>query len=430
MIDRGLQLESLLKDIVGDGHVRAAVDADAIDGVAPKRVAVPGSDDEAARILALAYEQGLSVVPRGAGSQLGWGNAPRAIDLVLSTERLDHLVEHAHGDMTATVQAGMSLDALQRKLAENGQTLMLDVPHSDRATIGGLIATNASGSLRGRYGGVRDQILGVTFVRADGVIAHGGGRVVKNVAGYDLPKLLTGSLGTLGLITQATFRLYPVPREMRSLRVTVSSPADATALLLEIQASTLMPTGLLYHTKDTSAGEVLVRFAGIEESVDAQVVTATELIERRGHQVIVVGGAVSGQLWGDLANEPWIDGGIVLKVSVLPTDIGFATEALHGAGGASGWTTQTQIHGHGLGVARIDQTSSSPTTDVVSALGLLGEMLRQRGGSVVVLQAPPEVKSMIDAWGPASDAIPLMRRVKAEMDPRSVLNPGRFIGGI
>ena len=194
-------------------YVREGTALDAIDGRTPTLVLDPASEQEIATVLARCSEHGLAVAPRGGGTKLGWGNPPRALDIVLSLERLGNLVEHAHGDMTATIQAGMRFADVQTALAENGQMLALDVEHPEHATIGGIVATNDSGALRLRYGGVRDQIIGITVARADGVVAHGGGRVVKNVAGYDLPKLYTGSLGSLGIITQATFRLYPLPAE-------------------------------------------------------------------------------------------------------------------------------------------------------------------------------------------------------------------------
>src|SRR5512146_1832754 len=216
---RALQLAEAwaqIERITGPEHVRAAGPEDAIDGVQPQKIVEPGTAEQVAEVLAVASGNGLAVAPRGGGSKLAWGNPPRSLDLVLSTRRMAHVVEHAWGDMTATVEAGCTVAEFQRVLAEHGQRLALDPLWPETATIGGMLATNDSGSLRVRFGSLRDLVIGVTLALADGTLATSGGKVVKNVAGYDLPKLATGSLGTLGVITRAIFRLYPVPKEVRT----------------------------------------------------------------------------------------------------------------------------------------------------------------------------------------------------------------------
>ncbi len=212
-----------LASIVGADHLRTATAPDAVDGVPAQIVVEPGSADELARVLRCANAAGLSVVPRGGGTKLGWGNPPQGADLVLSTARLDQVLEHAWADMTATVEAGSTVGRFQQTLGEHRQRLALDPLWPERATIGGILATNDSGSFRVRFGALRDLIIGITLALPDGTLAKSGGKVVKNVAGYDLPKLATGSLGTLGVITQAIFRLYPLPHEVRSVNFTASS---------------------------------------------------------------------------------------------------------------------------------------------------------------------------------------------------------------
>jgi glycolate oxidase FAD binding subunit len=179
------------------------------------------------RALKIATGAGLQVIPRGGATKMDWGNPPRSGELMLSTRRLNRVVEHAWGDMTATVEAGCTLQQLQQTLAEHGQRLALDPLWPEQATIGGILATNDSGPLRIRFGSLRDLIIGITLALPDGTLAKSGGKVVKNVAGYDLPKLATGSLGTLGIITQAIFRLHPVPRESRTLSFCNSDIATA-----------------------------------------------------------------------------------------------------------------------------------------------------------------------------------------------------------
>ena len=187
----------------------AASELDAVSDRQPRYVAAPASTTEAAALLRAAAELGLTILPRGSGSHLHWGAAPASCDLIVDTRRLDKVIEHAAGDLVVTAQAGVRLDDLADVLASADQRLALDPSIS--GTIGGLIATGAAGPLRFRYGSPRDLLIGVTIVRADGAVAKSGGKVVKNVAGYDLGKLFAGSYGTLGLITQATFRLHPKP---------------------------------------------------------------------------------------------------------------------------------------------------------------------------------------------------------------------------
>ena len=220
-------------------EVRPADQRDPVCGQPARYVAEPASTHEAAALLRAAGDLGLSVLPRGTGSRLDWGCPPRSCDLIVSTARLNQIIEHAAGDLVVTVQAGVHLDALQERLATEGQRLALDPPGG--ATIGGLIATNVTGSLRFRYGAPRDLLIGITIVRADGTTAKAGGKVVKNVAGYDLGKLFAGSYGTLGLITQATFRLHPLP--VASTWVTAQADDAATAAKL-VQAAARSPLAL------------------------------------------------------------------------------------------------------------------------------------------------------------------------------------------
>src|SRR5207245_11465779 len=177
----------------------------------------------------------MAVIPRGGGTKLGWGNPPARADLILSTARLNKIIEHAWADLTVTVEAGCSIQILQQTLAAHGQRLGLDPLWPERATVGGVLSANDSGTVRLRFGALRDLIIGVTIALPDGTLASSGGRVVKNVAGYDLPKLVTGALGTLGVITRAVFRLHPLPRHSRSFTISVSNPREAQQIILAIQ---------------------------------------------------------------------------------------------------------------------------------------------------------------------------------------------------
>ena len=420
-----------LAAIVGVEHVTPATDADAIDGVRPDLVVEPATADEAAAVLAHADRHGLAVTPRGGGTRLGWGNVPARVDLIVSTRRLDRLVEHADGDMTATVQAGIMLRTLNDKLAERGQLLPLDVAWPDQATLGGLIATNDSGPLRLRYGGIRDLLIGVTVVRADGVIARGGGKVVKNVAGYDLPKLFTGSLGTLGLIVEVTFRLYPLPPEAATLSLRADSPEAAGALILEVIGSTLVPTGLALRWSPAEASQVLLRFEGIAPSVTAQVEQARGVASAHGLGDDTLDAPASRRSREDLGTEPWTYGqeGIVARSSVLPSEISALIRAVEEIGGRSGLDALAVVQGHGLGLIGL-RGKDSPVSDevLVGATAELRERIAPRGGTLALLAAPLGVKQRVDVWGPWTDAVPIMHQIKARFDPNGTLNPGRFLG--
>src|SRR5262249_16572783 len=231
-------------DIVGLSHIREARPDDCVVGVPAQMVAEPANAEEVAAILSRCSQTGIAVIPRGGATKLGWGNAPRAANLILSLKRLSRVVEHAHSDLTATVEAGGTIQDFQQALAAHGQRLALDAIWPERATIGGMLATNDSGSLRVRFGALRDLIIGATIALPEGTIARSGGKVVKNVAGYDLQKLMTGSFGTLGIITQATFRLYPLPRTTRTFSITFGDAESANKLAIKLLDSQLAYSGI------------------------------------------------------------------------------------------------------------------------------------------------------------------------------------------
>src|SRR5947208_2316906 len=201
---------------------------------ASAQIVTPASEEDLARVVAEANRRGLKVTPRGGGTKLEWGNPPERVDLVLSTLGLSRVVEHAHGDMTVTAEAGCTYGALQMHVARRGQRLALDNLFPDRATLGGIMATNDSGALRVGFGSLRDLVLGVTVALPDGTLARSGGKVVKNVAGYDLPKLMVGAFGTLGVITQATFRLHPLPAATRTFEFAASSARQCGRFVLAV----------------------------------------------------------------------------------------------------------------------------------------------------------------------------------------------------
>jgi glycolate oxidase FAD binding subunit len=404
-------VESLLTEAV-QGSLARASEGDQVGGMRPRWLASPASVDEVTAVLRLASDSGLAVVPRGAGTRLQWGAAPERCDIVLDLTRLDGLVEHTSGDLVAVVQAGMRLDDLQARLAAAGQWLAVDPPR--RGTVGGLVATAATGPTRLLHGPVRDLVIGTTMVRADGVVAKSGGKVVKNVAGYDLGKLLTGSYGTLGVVVQVAFRLHPLPESSRWVTVPVRSATEAQDVVLRVAHSHLVAAGVELEWPGRS-GEISVRLDGIASGVEARTLDALALLG-------------DGAVDSDSAPAWWgtdpTGGEVLLKVTHEVASLGRALAAIDGAAAAAGADAHTRGSA-AVGTLEVALDGRDPTV-VVSRLR---EAAPAFGGTVVVLDAPAEVKGVVDVWGPVR-GLDLMRRVKDQFDPHRVLSPGRFVGRI
>src|SRR5438874_8683718 len=301
-------------DIIGPTHIREAQQNDCIAGVATQIVAEPGSAEEVAAILSRCSQTGIAVIPRGGGTKLSWGNPPRAADLVLSTKRLNRVIEHAHSDLTATLEAGCTVEHFQQALGVHGQRLALDALWPERATIGGMLATNDSGSLRVRFGALRDLIIGATIVLPDGTVAKSGGKVVKNVAGYDLQKLMTGSFGTLGIITQATFRLYPISKQVRTFSTRLTDAENADRFALRLLDSQLTYTGIQLRAEDRQF-HIDVRLEGAVEALDAQVCQLRMLSSSFQ--------SADDTVW-QAREELFAGQSLVLKINVLPSQLAWS----------------------------------------------------------------------------------------------------------
>jgi glycolate oxidase FAD binding subunit len=375
----------------------------------------PRSERETATLLCEANRAGQAVTPRGGGTKMGWGNPPARAEVVLSTARLNQVIEHAWGDLTVTVEAGCTVGELQRTLALHGQRLAVDVLWPDRATVGGILSTNDSGALRLRYGGLRDLIIGITLALADGTLAKSGGKVVKNVAGYDLPKLATGALGTLGVITRAVFRLHPLPQNARTLTILARDAAEAQKTIDAIQNSQLAHAALQVRLESGEAPQVDILLEGTEAGIAAQELRIRELA---GAAAVVAGSAVeegSAGVWSareQLWDQPGARGRelAIAKFSVLPADIARTVACI----GSGSWSAVVQATGIGW-------LRRAP-----GGMKGLRAAIERSGGSLVILRDAGE----LDAWGTAGDTLPLMHALKEQFDPRGILNPGRFVGGI
>ncbi len=416
-----------LQNIVGDEYVRQAFADDAVDGVEPSLVVEPYSIEETSEVMKLASREGLAVSPRGGGTKMGLGNPPKAVDLILSTARMDAIIEHVPGDQIVRTQAGLKLQDLQDNLAESNQLFGVDPPEGG-ATVGGVVAANASGPRRLRYGTVRDLIIGIKIVLADGTVAKAGGKVVKNVAGYDLSKLFTGSLGTLGIIAEANFRLHPIRESARTVFLEVDQPTQIPQVAQAFTHSTFSQFVLdaLEMRWEDDRGVVAALFEGIEPAVEAQSSAATELLRSHG-EANILGKDEGDEFWESFARRPWATGDVALKIGAPPSELATVLDSVLGAAERAG--VEVRFSGHaGTGVTFVGLSGEDDR--LVDAVEEVREIRVRRGGSVVVQEAPLAIKERLDVWGTVGDYLGLTRRVKEKFDPGYIMNPGRFLGGI
>jgi glycolate oxidase FAD binding subunit len=348
------------------------------------------------------------VVPVGAGTKTGWAAPPTSADLLLDLTALDRIVEHTAGDLVVIAQAGVRIEALAAQLAGAGQALALDPPEPG-ATLGGIVSANASGPRRLRYGTVRDLLIGVTVVLADGTVAHSGGKVVKNVAGYDLGKLYTGAHGSLGVVVSTTWRLHPRPAATAAVTLELPDAAAAAPLALALSRSTLTPTAVELLATVGAGGRLVVLFEAIAESVAAQATSAVALLG---------GGAVSDQPPAEFGQRPGGPDQLLLRLAYAPAALPAVLAALPDG------ATLTASACSGIGYAAL------PAADGVAGLAGLRAALAEHDGTAVVLRVPDALRAGLDHWGPVGDALTLMRQVKDRFDPERRLSPGRFVGGI
>ncbi len=417
-----LDIENEFRAILSPDSVRAARVADAVCGVQPRLVLAPASQQQLAAVLRLANDASLAVIPRGGGTKLSWGNPPQRADLILSTARLDRIIEHVWADLTVSVEAGCTIQKLQSALAQHGQRLALDPLWPESATIGGVLSANDSGSLRLRFGPLRDLIIGVTIALPDGTLASSGGKVVKNVAGYDLPKLVTGALGTLGVVTRAVFRVHPLPHHAETFSVSVGTAEKMQQLILAIQDSKLAHTALQARIAQDAEPVVDILFEGTEAGVAAQEAQFRELagatLVREAPPAVW---SVSQELWNFSDSAV----GALAKITALPAVIARTVEAVRRATSSRKTQWKLTMQATGIGWLCLE---AAPESLHASLCDLRAE-LESAGGSLVLHRRAGALPP-IDAWGQPGDALPLMRAVKKQFDPKSTLNPGRFVGGI
>jgi glycolate oxidase FAD binding subunit len=386
-------------------------------------LAQPESVEALASVLRTGHQQGWAIAPCGQGSKLDWGGIPQRLDVLLSTARLNRLVDHAVEDLTVTAQSGLTLGALQDGLAKRGQWLPLDTLYAESSTLGGLIATAAGGSLRHRYGSMRDWLIGVEFVRADGERSKAGGRVVKNVAGYDLMKLLTGSYGSLAVISQVTLRVYPRPEVFRTLALQAEC-STLDRLARELLRAPLAP--LAFDVLSAAAAKalglaaqmtLLLRFGSVQAGVEEQV---TRLQTRCTGGLIQLT-SVEETIWAQLRRALEDRRHLLLKLGLRSTAaLGLLEQMTTTIPGA---IAHLQL-ASGLGFIRL------PANTSVEQLADLRQRCQTAAGYLTLLEAPPDLKQQFEVWGYTGNALESMRALKRALDPAACLNPGRFVGGI
>ncbi len=409
------------------------------DCLAPSCVIYPKTIAELSKAIALAYEHRLRVLPCGNATKLDWGGLVSRADVVISTAQLNRVIEHCVGDLTVTVESGVKYQDLRAVLAKQGQFLAIDPPYTSNATIGGILATGSAGSLRHRYNSVRDMCLGIEFVRSDGEVVKAGGRVVKNVAGYDLMKLLTGSYGTLGIASRITFRLYPLPEYTQIVAITGAAEAIAQAWQ-KVSTSVLTPTAcdLLSASAiaDLGLGQgmgLVLQFSSLKASVIEQCDRVSVLAKELNLEFQALGEAqefwelLEILIWQDeLRNlaEPAENNHLVCKLGILPSaSVSFLQECEKVFEAQSYYL---QIHaGSGLGILRVEDLQDLEA--IAEQIFKVRNIAESHGGFLTILEAPHKLKFKANVWGYTGNASDLMGKIRDKFDARGLLSPNRML---
>ncbi len=406
-----------------------------VDSAASAYLVFPSTVEKLAEIVKWATQEKYRIIPCGNGSKLDWGGLSQDIQLIVSTQKCDRLIEHAVGDLTVTVEAGIKLTDLQAQLQATNQFLPIDPAFGEQATIGGILATADTGSWRERYGGIRDMVLGISFIRGDGEIAKAGGRVVKNVAGYDLMKLYTGSYGTLGIITQVTLRTYPLPEASKTIALTGDYGAIAQAMQI-LRNSGLTPTAadLVSASVIDKLGiaknpALIIRFQTISQSIAQQISQLESIAQQLDLQVSHYQDIDETNLWQRLSETirfPSSETAIIGKIGVIPTA---AVNLLQQLETITANQELVMIHaGSGIGHLQIDNIDDEAT--YLTLIAKIRSLCHDNGGFLTILTAPNSIKQQLDPWDYGGNTLPIMRAIKQKFDPNNIFNPGRFVDGI
>ena len=410
----------------------ALLAAHIVDGKEPAVLCFPASPEQVAAALRLCSEANAAVIPWGGGTAMTIGNPPRQIDVVIGLERLNQLVEHDQANLTATVQCGRTVAALQEVLAQDNQFLPLDPPKPTRATVGGIVATNLNGPRRSHYGSVRDLVIGIKVVLASGEQIKAGGKVVKNVAGYDMCKVFVGSLGTLGIITEVTLRMAPIP-DTAATAIGSGTLAEVQQFIEDLARSKLLPSAVfLLNTQANKATalaqsdwHVAVWCEGFETTVSRHLHDAAEMAQKIGLASMILRENDHRRFWDEMRDFPLKVDRLVYRVTLPRSSTAEFIQTMH-TRSLAGLRPEI-VSDAVMGTVWISLVSDDLAA---RSFAKLVDEARAHGGHGMILTAPTHLKQAIDVWGPEPPALPLMREIKKQFDPRSLLNPGRFVAGI
>lgn len=420
-----------------------------IDGLSPQAVLFPETIKEISCILRAAHEADMAVIPCGQKTKMALGGIPHRVDLVLSTARYTKVLDYDVSNFTLTAEAGISLQTVQHLVQSNRQVFPVDAPFPT-GSLGGIVATNASGPKRLAYGSLRDVVLGIKVVLPSGECLRYGGKVMKNVAGYDLTKLYIGSLGTLGVLGEVTFRLMPAPEVEKTFFLSFSTLEHATGFLARVRDSFLLPFALelldasvmkylgLPEIPPPATVGLLASLAGREEAVEREIKDFQTLgQEWEARQQEVWEGQDQQEIWTALAHLPGrieqdYPEGVRCKISVPAAAVEPVWKQIKTLGQQQ--KMETLCFGRGgngiLYVTIIGPESDEKFENLMPLIEEITQEVSRQQGFIVVEKAPPFFKKRLSVWGPTRTTIPLMKNLKAKFDPRSILNPGRFVGGI
>ena len=417
-----------------------------IEGMTPGVVARPVSPQGISEAMSVASEHSLSVAPLGGMTRTSLGNPPESLDLAIDMSGVNQVLAHNAADLTATVEAGITVSRVQEILAEHGQFLAIDPPVPDRATIGGTLAVGWSGPMTWQNWSPRDIVIGMKTVMADGTITKTGGQVVKNVSGYDMARMHIGALGTLGIIAEVSFKLTPLPARQATVMATFDSDADCLDAALAVYGSSLTPLAIsTLHGQHPGAGErgtgdarpsLVVRIGGRARSVQRQTDDVASIYRRSGavqRDVMDDNGAAT--MWRRMGDFGWTEettpvAGI--RATALPSDTPRIIQYLQDTEdpAALAWRAATQTAQGVVDIHWLNVEDEYSMEHARAAISRTIQAVRRVGGTAVVTHAPPPIKETLDVWGETTSAIDTMRNLKRQYDPNRVLNPGRFMGGI
>ncbi len=433
-----------MQQAVGAECVSSHVAGHSVDGALPSAVVFPESVQQLGQAMAAAWKHGLAVAPWGGGTRMALGNPIKRLDVVVDLSRLCRVIQHNPADLTVTVEAGITLSRLQETLAEHGQFLALDPPLPHRATVGGTLAAGVSGPLKWQCGHLRDTVIGMKVVQADGRTVKSGGQVVKNVSGYDMARLHVGGLGTLGIIAEVSFKLTPLPRQEATLLAAFDSVQRCLDAGLRVFHSDVVPLSLVAFNEGVGhvAGleahpcALAIRLGGRPMTLERQVRECMALCRQAGATAIEsLPEAQAADLWRRLADFGWdkaASPALACRAMVVPSRLSNLVSAVAASNGHDSLTPafvaypgygNVMLHWH-------HEAGEIPSDAACETLSQARQVAHSLDGRLVIERCPPEVKARLDVWDEVGESLAIMRRLKEQYDARGILNPGRFVGGI